>query len=83
MDLQRVSVDQAFSCCLCSSDAETRGNPLVSGFLDELDPDDTATGLGQLKAPPPSKNITLTSDEEEAPATRLDEGLDSEPDLKV
>lgn len=55
----------------------------MSGFQDELDPDDTAPGLAHLKAPPPSKNITFTSDEEEAPTTRLDEDLDSEPDLKV
>lgn len=55
----------------------------MSGFQDELDPDDTAPSHAQLKAPPPSKHITLTSDEEEAPAPRLDEDLDSEPDLKL
>lgn len=55
----------------------------MSGFQDELDPDDTAPGLAQLQAPPPSKNVTLTSDEEEAATTRLDEDLDSEPNLKV
>uniref|UniRef100_H3CZ23 RAB, member RAS onco family like 6 n=1 Tax=Tetraodon nigroviridis TaxID=99883 RepID=H3CZ23_TETNG len=63
------------------SDAESRGNPLVSGFQDELDPDDTAPGLTQLKAPP-SKNITLTSDEEEAPTTRVHEELDSQAHAK-
>lgn len=55
---------------------------MVSGFQDELDPDDTAAGHGQLKAPPPSKNINLTSDEEEAPTPRPDEDLDSQHDLK-
>lgn len=64
-----------------SSDAENRGNPLVSRFQDELDPDDSEPGFSQLKTLPQS--ITLTSDEEEAPSSRLDEDLDSEPDLKV
>lgn len=54
----------------------------MSGFQDELDPDDTAPGLTQLKAPP-SKNITLTSDEEEAPTTRVHEELDSQAHPKV
>lgn len=66
-----------------SSDAENRGNPLVSRFQDELDPDDSEPGFSQLKPLPQSKNIALTSDEEEAPRSRLDEDLDSEPDLKV
>uniref|UniRef100_H2SBK8 RAB, member RAS oncogene family-like 6b n=1 Tax=Takifugu rubripes TaxID=31033 RepID=H2SBK8_TAKRU len=64
------------------SDAENRGNPLVSRFQDELDPDDSEPGFSQLKTLPQSKNIALTSDEEEAPSRRLDD-LDSEPDLKV
>lgn len=66
-----------------SSDAESRGNPLVSRFQDELDPNDSEPGFSQLKTLPQSKNIALTSDEEEAPSSRLDEDLDSEPDLKV
>lgn len=66
-----------------SSDAENRGNPLVSRFQDELDPDDSEPSLSQLKSLPQSKNIVLTSDEEEAPSNRLDEDLDSEPDLKA
>ncbi|XP_044218358.1 rab-like protein 6 isoform X2 [Thunnus albacares] len=69
------------------SDGEGRGNPMVSGFQDELDPDDTEPNLPQPKTLPPSKDITLTSDEEEAvPAAHTimqDQDLDSEPDLKA
>lgn len=81
--MREAAVDNTYSCTLCSSDAENRGNPLVSRFQDELDPDDSEPGLPQLKTLPLSKNIALTSDEDEAPATRLDEDLNSEPDLKV
>ncbi|XP_070760185.1 rab-like protein 6 [Enoplosus armatus] len=69
------------------SDAEGRGNPMVSGFQDELDPDDTEPGLPQPKTLPLGKDITLTSDEEEgvptAPAIARDQDLDSEPELKA
>lgn len=68
------------------SDGEGRGNPMVSGFQDELDPDDTEPSLPQPKTLPPSKDITLTSDEEDAPAAPTvtqDKDLDSEPELKA
>ncbi|XP_023253478.1 rab-like protein 6 [Seriola lalandi dorsalis] len=69
------------------SDGEDRGNPMVSGFQDELDPDDTKPSLPQPKTLPPSKDITLTSDEEEGvPAAHTitqDQDLDSEPELKA
>ncbi|XP_062240780.1 rab-like protein 6 isoform X2 [Platichthys flesus] len=68
------------------SDGEGRGNPMVSGFQDELDPDSTEPSLPQPKTLPPSKDITLTSDEEEGVPAALtitqDEDLDSEPELK-
>ncbi|CAL8248371.1 unnamed protein product [Merluccius merluccius] len=63
------------------SDGEGRGNPMVSGFQDELDPDDQA--LPKPRAQPPGRDVTLTSDEDEPPAPTphvLD--LDSEPELK-
>ncbi|TRZ01299.1 hypothetical protein DNTS_018630 [Danionella cerebrum] len=48
------------------SDGEGRGNPLVSGFQDDLDPDDRALKQPAVyKAAVPSMNVTLTSDEEE------------------
>ncbi|KAM4745577.1 rab-like protein 6 isoform 2-T2 [Anableps anableps] len=69
------------------SDGENRGNPMVSGFQDELDPDDTEPSLPQVKTLPHSKDISLTSDEEEveqvAPTVTQDQDLDSEPDLKA
>ncbi|XP_076586376.1 rab-like protein 6 isoform X1 [Chaetodon auriga] len=69
------------------SDGEDRGNPMVSGFQDELDPDDTDPSLPQPKSLPLSKDITLTSDEEEgvpaAPTITHDQDLDSEPELKA
>ncbi|CAJ1068746.1 rab-like protein 6 isoform X2 [Xyrichtys novacula] len=69
------------------SDGEGKGNPMVSGFQDELDPDDNEPSLPQPKSLPPSKDITLTSDEEEgvtkAPTITQDQDLDSEPDLKA
>ncbi|XP_056313255.1 rab-like protein 6 isoform X2 [Danio aesculapii] len=46
------------------SDGEGQGNPLVSGFQDDLDPDDRAPSQPAVKAVVPSKDITLTSDEE-------------------
>lgn len=72
---------------LCPSDGEDRGNPMVSAFQDELDPDDTEPSLPQPKTLPLSKDITLTSDEEEgvpaAPTITQDQDLDSEPELKT
>ncbi|XP_040011040.1 rab-like protein 6 isoform X1 [Xiphias gladius] len=69
------------------SDGEDRANPMVSGFQDELDPDDTEPSLPQPRPLPPSKDITLTSDEEEGvpaahPITQ-NQDLDSEPELKA
>ncbi|XP_047237412.1 rab-like protein 6 isoform X3 [Girardinichthys multiradiatus] len=69
------------------SDAENRGNPMVSGFQDELDPDDSEPSLPQVNTLPHSKDISLTSDEEEveqvAPTVTQDQDLDSEPHLKA
>ncbi|XP_044052380.1 rab-like protein 6 isoform X2 [Siniperca chuatsi] len=67
------------------SDGEERGNPMVSGFQDELDPDDTEPSLPQPKTLPLSKDITLTSDEEEGvlAAPTITQDLDSEPELKT
>ncbi|XP_053727554.1 rab-like protein 6 isoform X1 [Synchiropus splendidus] len=66
------------------SDNEDRGNPMVSAFQDELDPDDTVPSLPLSKSLPPSKDITLTSDEEDgAPVITRDQDLDSEPDFKA
>ncbi|KAI3372830.1 hypothetical protein L3Q82_022727, partial [Scortum barcoo] len=69
------------------SDGEGRGNPMVSAFQDELDPDDTEPSLPQPKTLPLSKDITLTSDEEDgvpaAPTITQDQDLDSEPELKT
>ena len=61
---------------------------MVSGFQDELDPDDQVLPQprGQARLQPPSRDVTLTSDEEDPPALPaltphvLD--LDSEPELK-
>uniref|UniRef100_A0A3P9HHP7 RAB, member RAS oncogene family like 6 n=1 Tax=Oryzias latipes TaxID=8090 RepID=A0A3P9HHP7_ORYLA len=69
------------------SDGEGRGNPMVSGFLDELDPDDNEPTQPRASKPPPSKHVTLTSDEEggeeAAPIITQDQDVDSEPELKV
>lgn len=60
---------------------------MVSGFQDELDPDDTEPGLPQPRTLPLSKDITLTSDEDEvaqaAPVITQDQDLDSEHELKA
>lgn len=60
---------------------------MVSGFQDELDPDDTEPSLPQPETLPLSKDIVVTSDEEEgvpaAPSITHDQDLDSEPDLKA
>ncbi|XP_042344765.1 rab-like protein 6 isoform X2 [Plectropomus leopardus] len=69
------------------SDGEDRGNPMVSGVQDELDPDDTEPSLPQPKTLPLSKDVTLTSDEDDglpaAPTIRQDQDWDSEPELKA
>ncbi|XP_039905984.1 rab-like protein 6 isoform X1 [Simochromis diagramma] len=69
------------------SDGEDRGNPMVSSFQDELDPDDTEPSLSNSKALPPIKDITLSSDEEEGIPTALvisqDQDLESKPELKA
>lgn len=60
---------------------------MVSGFLDELDPDDNEPTQPRASKPPPSKHVTLTSDEEggeeAAPIITQDQDVDSEPELKV
>ncbi len=60
---------------------------MVSGFQDELDPDDTEPSFPQPKTLHLSKDVVLTSDEEETvPATPTithDQDLDSEPELKA
>lgn len=76
-----------FVLFFCPSDGEDRGNPMVSAFQDELDPDDTEPSLPQPKSLPLSKDITLTSDEEDAVATvptvKQHQDSDSEPELKA
>lgn len=60
---------------------------MVSGFQDELDPDDTEPSLPQPKTLPLSKDITLTSDEDDevpaVPTITQNLDLDSEPELKA
>ncbi|KAM3911798.1 rab-like protein 6 isoform 2-T2 [Leptodactylus fuscus] len=63
------------------SDGDVPGtNPMVAGFQDDLDPDDRLAAKSSLTAIP-SKNITLSSDDEDTAApvqiTR-DEDLDTE-----
>ncbi|XP_051523489.1 rab-like protein 6 isoform X2 [Myxocyprinus asiaticus] len=68
------------------SDGEGRGNPLVSGFQDDLDPDDRAPCRSAVKVVVPSKDITLTSDEEEedlsVPSTAQNRGISAELNTK-
>ncbi|KAM6965350.1 rab-like protein 6 [Aplochiton taeniatus] len=67
------------------SDEDDRGNPMVTGFQDELDPDDTEAPLPQPNALPPSKDMTLSSGEGEGeppPSLIQDPDLNSEPKLK-
>lgn len=63
------------------SDGEGRGNPLVSGFQDDLDPDDRALSQPAVKAAIPSMSVTLTSDEEEGDSS-LHKGIGSGPNSK-
>ncbi len=63
------------------SDGEGRGNPLVSGFQDDLDPDDRGLSQPAVKAAIPSMSVTLTSDEEEGDSS-LHKGIGSGPNSK-
>lgn len=60
---------------------------MVSSFQDELDPDDTEPSFPQPKILTFSKDVSLTSDEEQgmpaAPTLTQDPDLDSEPELKA
>ncbi|XP_067833978.1 rab-like protein 6 [Heptranchias perlo] len=47
------------------SDGERRGNPMVAGFQDDLDLDDQVLQKPSVKSQVPSKDITLSSDEDE------------------
>ncbi|XP_030647263.1 rab-like protein 6 [Chanos chanos] len=66
-----------------SEGEEKGGNPMVAGYQDDLDPDDTAPGAGP-KPPNKALDIALSSDEEEeketAPAVTQDEDPDVETD---
>ncbi|XP_016296804.1 rab-like protein 6 [Sinocyclocheilus anshuiensis] len=68
------------------SDGEGRGNPLVSGFQDDLDPDDRALSQPAVKAAVPSIGVTLTSDDEEEdsslPSAARHKGIGSGPNSK-
>ncbi|KAF4113881.1 rab-like protein 6 isoform X2 [Onychostoma macrolepis] len=68
------------------SDGEGRGNPLVSGFQDDLDLDDRALSKPAVKAAVPSMSVTLTSDEEEEdsslPSAARHKGIGSGPKSK-
>ncbi|KAM4663161.1 rab-like protein 6 isoform 2-T2 [Discoglossus pictus] len=67
------------------SEGEAPGtNPMVAGFQDDLDPDDRVQMKANTLTVIPSKNITLSSDEEGPAPTVLvtaDEDLDSELDI--
>lgn len=68
------------------SDGEDRGNPMVAGDLDELDPEEKEPPLPQPNVLKPSKDITLSSDEGEgelAPAVLQDEDLESDSEQTV
>ncbi|KAM4696738.1 rab-like protein 6 [Rhinophrynus dorsalis] len=83
--------DQGGACPGVRGDSDSEGeapgvNPMVAGFQDDLDLDDKVA----VKAPAlpviPSKNITLSSDEEESTPKVLitaDEDIDSEPDTET
>ncbi|XP_059405425.1 rab-like protein 6 isoform X2 [Carassius carassius] len=83
----RTAVKSASAPILDSdSDGEGRGNPLVSGFQDDLDPDDRALSQPAVKAAVPSMSVTLTSDEEEEdsslPSAAQYKGIGSGPNSK-
>ncbi|XP_056274988.1 rab-like protein 6 isoform X2 [Pseudoliparis swirei] len=65
------------------SDGEGRGNPMVSGSLDELDPDDAEPSLPPPKTPPPSKDFTLTSDEDDGVPGAIAQNRDPDSDLEL
>ncbi|XP_067868930.1 rab-like protein 6 isoform X2 [Heterodontus francisci] len=48
------------------SDGERRGNPMVASFQDDLDLDDQMLQSPSVKSQVPSKDITLSSDEDES-----------------
>ncbi|XP_038869643.1 rab-like protein 6 isoform X1 [Salvelinus namaycush] len=85
----KVKVPQPAPALDSDSDGEDRGNPMVAGYQDELDPDDKdlpqPSTLGLLT----SKDFTMSSDEEEAtpppaaPAATQDDHLDRESELKI
>ncbi|XP_051924188.1 rab-like protein 6 isoform X1 [Hippocampus zosterae] len=83
----KTKVPQAAPAADSDSECDDRGNPMVSGFQDELDLDDTGPNLPQPKMLPPSQDTILTSDEEDqtlvAPSVKKDQDLDSEPELKT
>ncbi|XP_054628819.1 rab-like protein 6 isoform X8 [Dunckerocampus dactyliophorus] len=83
----KTKMSQPVTALDSDSDGEDRGNPMVSGFQDELDPDDAEPSLPQAKTLSHSKDVTLSSDEEEqapaAPTVKKDQDLDSEPELKA
>ncbi|MFT7797270.1 rab-like protein 6 isoform X2 [Arapaima gigas] len=68
------------------SDGEGRGgNPLVAGFQDDLDPDDQDLPKALTQRAVPSKDITLSSDEEEekpAPPVTREKDQGCEPDTR-
>ncbi|KAK6313391.1 hypothetical protein J4Q44_G00167380 [Coregonus suidteri] len=77
------------------SDGEDRGNPMVAGYQDELDPDDKELPLPNTLGLLTSKDFTMSSDEEEVEAqppppsppvpavTQVDHfDLDSDSELK-
>ncbi|XP_014017190.2 rab-like protein 6 isoform X2 [Salmo salar] len=84
----KVKVPQPAPALDSDSDGEDRGNPMVAGYQDELDPDDKElpqpSTLGLLT----SKDFTMSSDDEEAPPPRAapaatqDDHLDRESELK-
>ncbi|KAG8447423.1 hypothetical protein GDO86_014776 [Hymenochirus boettgeri] len=62
-----------------------RSNPMVASFQDDLDPDDKVAVKARNLSVVPSKNITLSSDEEGPNPTVLitaDDDLDSEPEMR-
>ncbi|XP_021462081.2 rab-like protein 6 isoform X2 [Oncorhynchus mykiss] len=78
------------------SDGEDRGNPMVAGYMDELDPDDKEPPLPLPNTPGllTSKDFTMSSDEEEleaqpplisppVPAVTQDEHLNLDSDSEL